>query len=149
MTDEAPPPAKEPKPAPTIVPPASTMRGTTAEHKGNWARQLWIGFWWWILLPFDAMDLKTGLPDYQRLVPIWIGTIFTVKLLREAGWPPVVVVVVFVAGMISPGMFNRFLARSNFTAAALDTTSKVTHDVRVVQEILDRRTQGGDFELTP
>lgn len=148
--DESPPeskPAKEPIPAPPITPPSSAMRATTATTKGTDWRQRWIGFWWWILMPVDCVDLKTGLPDYQRLVPIWIGTIFTLKLLRESGWPPVLIVIAFLAAMISVGMFNRFLARSNFKAEAND--SKITQDIRVVQEIIQRRAMGGDFEPTP
>lgn len=140
-------PAKEPIPPPPITPAASTMRATTATTKGSGWRQRWIGVWWWILMPVDCVDLKTGLPDYQRLVPIWIGTIFTLKLLRESGWPPVLIVIAFLAAMISVGMFNRFLARSNFKAEATD--SKIVQDVKIVQEIIQRRASGGDFEPSP
>lgn len=136
-----------PTPPPTLPMSQVEARAPLAVMKekaslGARARQLWIGFWWWFYMPVDCVDLKTGLPDYQRIVPIWIGLIFTVKLMREAGWPPVMVAMMFIAGMISPGMFNRFLARGAWQSQSAD----VKVDAKITQEITQRRAEGGDFE---
>jgi len=126
---------------------ATTMRASLAEQKsGRWmqARQLWIGFWWWLLMPLDLIDLKTGLPDYDRIAPVALLWIFASKILNEQGWPPTVQVGAWLAAIFGPRMFKQFLVRSQLTGSDTSSTSVV-----LTKTILEERKSGDGFQPTP
>jgi hypothetical protein len=121
-----------------------TMRATTAQTQGHGMRQRWIGFWWWIGMPLDLLDLHTGLPDHDRLVSFGVGLGFGYKVLTEPGYPPFAIAALAISAMFGVRMFRLFLARSNFQAK--DVT--ISETVKVTQEIVKRRV-GMDVEPSP
>lgn len=156
MTDpnptDTPPPAKEPIPTPAVAPASSSMRSTTAESKGHRVRQLWLGMLWYPLVIVDAIDLKTGLPDHDRIVSLGVGTLLAVMVVRAGpgNYPPTVLVVACIAAMFGPRMFTKFLVRSKLGATDQTINQHVTQDITIRQEITERRAQGdGTFEPTP
>jgi len=146
---DAPPAAREPVPPQVVAPPASTLRGTTADHKGSWPRQSWIGFWWWVLMPLDCIDLKTGLPDHDRMASTGIGVIFAVKALLMHDWPPTLLATAGFAAIFGPRMFKLFLVRGAWQGNSSESVSVsvATSTSRVITE--ERKAAGGEFQPTP